>query len=74
VRVQVQADGPWQLREIGVGSHLFGTGEAIAYFGLGSGQDPVHRVEVTWPASGRRLVLEAVERDQRLVVDEGAGS
>ncbi len=70
VRVQARAEGPWQLRELGVGSHLFGQGEAAAHFGLGPGDAPVHRVEVTWPASGRRVVLEGVARGQRLVVAE----
>lgn len=74
VRVRVRAGGPWQLREIGAGSHLFGHGEAIAHFGLGEGSEPVHRVEVTWPATGDAMVLEGVPRDQRIVVEPGAGS
>jgi enediyne biosynthesis protein E4 len=74
VRVQVHAGGPWQLREMGVGSHLFGQAENAAHFGLGSGTEPVHCVEVTWPASGEQVVLHEVARDQRIVVVEGAGS
>jgi enediyne biosynthesis protein E4 len=70
----VHAGGPWQLREMGVGSHLFGQAENAAHFGLGSGTEPVHCVEVTWPASGEQVVLHEVARDQRIVVVEGAGS
>jgi enediyne biosynthesis protein E4 len=70
VRVQTHADGPWQVREIGVGSHLFGQQEAVAHFGVGEGEELLHRVEVTWPASGQGVVLEGVARDQRLVVYE----
>ena len=74
VRVQVHEGGPWQLREIGVGSHLFGQGEAVAHVGLGEGSEPVHRVEVTWPATGEQVVLEGVARDHRIVVEQGAGA
>jgi enediyne biosynthesis protein E4 len=68
VRVQVEAGGAWQVRQLGVGSHFFGQAEAVAHFGLGEGHAPVHRVEVTWPASGRQRVREGVARDQRLVL------
>jgi len=68
VRVQAQPDGPWQVRVVGVGSHLFGQEDAVAHFGLGAGAQPLHRVEVTWPASGEVTVLEQVSRDQVLVV------
>jgi hypothetical protein len=70
VRVQAVEAGPWQVRELGVGSHFFGQQEAAAHFGLGDGEAPLHRVEVTWPATGQALVLQDVARDQRLVVYE----
>ncbi|MCA9704759.1 MAG: CRTAC1 family protein [Myxococcales bacterium] len=70
VRVQATADGPWQLREIGVGSHFFGQQDALAHFGLGDDEAPLHRVEIQWPASGRHEVLTDVARNQRLVVVE----
>lgn len=58
------------MRQIGVGGHFFGQQEAMAHFGLGDGDGRLHRVEVTWPASGRRVVQHGVERDQWLVVYE----
>jgi hypothetical protein len=66
VRVQAEPGAPWQVRTIGVGSHLFGHAPAVAHFGLPPGDAPVHRVEVTWPASGQHVVLHDVSRDQRL--------
>jgi hypothetical protein len=70
VRVQAVPDGPYQVRHIGVGSHYFGQQEAAAYFGLGVGEAPVHRVEILWPASGQEQVLHDVARNQRLIVHE----
>lgn len=70
VRVQAQPEGPWQVREIGAGSHFFGQQQALAHFGLGTDPAPLHRVEVHWPASGRTEVLTDVHRDQRVVVYE----
>lgn len=70
VRVQAEPGGAWQVRELGVGSHLYGQPEVEAHFGLGDAEAPLHRVEVTWPASGQTLVLDDVARDQRLVVYE----
>ncbi len=70
VRVQVQANGPWQERHIGVGSHLFGQEDAVAHFGLGPGEAPLHRVEVMWPVTGEVDVFEDVHRDQVLLVAE----
>ena len=70
VRVQAHEGGGWQVREIGVGSHFFGQQEPLAHFGLGDDEAPLHRVEVTWPATGQQVVLEGVARDQRLVVVE----
>jgi enediyne biosynthesis protein E4 len=69
VRVQAVAGGPWQVRQIGVGSHFFGQQEFAAHFGLGDAAS-VHRVEVHWPATGQTQVLEGVARDQRLRVVE----
>ncbi|KIG12425.1 ASPIC/UnbV domain-containing protein [Enhygromyxa salina] len=75
VRVQVEPDGPWQIREVGVASHFLGEGELIQHFGLGHGfeleQDTVHRVEVEWPASGIVQGFDEVGGGQVLVVVEG---
>jgi hypothetical protein len=70
VRVQAEEGGPWQVRQIGVGSHFFGQPEPHAHFGLGDSEAPLHRVEVEWPATGQVQVIEGVERDQRLVIHE----
>jgi hypothetical protein len=75
LRVQVEPDGPWQIREVGVGSHFLGEGELIQHFGLGpsfvAGVDVVHRVEVEWPASGIVQSFDNVTGNQTLIVVEG---
>jgi hypothetical protein len=75
LRVQVEPEGPWQVREVGVGSHFLGEGELIQHFGLGPafaiGIDTVHRVEVEWPASGIVQGFDAVADGQTLHVVEG---
>ena len=70
VRVQVEPDGPWLVREVGVGSHFLGEGELVQHFGLGAAE-VAHRVEVEWPASGTFVSLDTVAADQTLVVVEG---
>jgi enediyne biosynthesis protein E4 len=70
LRVHVDADGPWQIREVGVGSHFLGEGELIQHFGITQG-DVVHRVEVEWPASGIVQTFDDVPGNQTLVVVEG---
>jgi hypothetical protein len=70
VRVQAEAGGAWQVREIGVGSHFFGQQEAVAHFGLGDGVGTVHRVEVSWPATGQVVGLDEVASNERVVVVE----
>jgi hypothetical protein len=69
VRVQAEADGAWMVREIGVGSHLMGHGEALAHFGLGD-VEQVHQVEIMWPASGKVHAIGPVDPNQILVVEE----
>lgn len=69
VRVRVDEDGPWQLREVGVGSHFLGEGELVQHFGVGPAST-IARVEVEWPASGQLQVFEDVAVGQTLVVVE----
>jgi hypothetical protein len=75
VRVQVEPDGPWQVREVGVASHFQGEGELVQHFGLGAGfevgVDVVYRVEVEWPASGILQGFDQVAGGQTLTVVEG---
>ncbi|PRP93102.1 FG-GAP repeat protein [Enhygromyxa salina] len=75
VRVQVEPDGPWQVREVGAASHFLGEGELIQHFGLGPGfdleADTVHRVEVEWPASGIVQGFDELGGGQTLLVVEG---
>ena len=66
VRVQEVEGGPVQLRTIGVGSHYSGQGEAAAYFGFEGGDEPLHRLEVTWPITGTVLEFGEVPRNQHL--------
>jgi hypothetical protein len=74
LRVQVEPDGPWQVREVGVGSHFLGESELIQHFGLGPefeiGVDTVHRVEVEFPVSGAIKGYDAVADGQTLLVLE----
>lgn len=75
IRVQVDPDGLWQVREVGVGSHFLGEGELIQHFGLGLEFNPqahvVHRVEIEWPASGIVQSFDQVAGNQTLMVVEG---
>jgi hypothetical protein len=70
LRVQVEDGGPWQVREVGVGSHFLGEGERTQHFGLGDATT-VHRVEIEWPASGILQTFDEVSADQTLLVIEG---
>lgn len=70
IRVQVEPDGPWQIREVGVGSHFLGEGELIQHFGLDA-SEVVHRVEVEWPVSGIVQSFDQVGANQTLVIVEG---
>lgn len=67
VRIQVDEDGPWQVRHVGIGSQYFGQGEAEAHFGVGPEALRVHRIEVTWP-SGATATREQVPVGQRLEI------
>ncbi|MFV8752349.1 CRTAC1 family protein [Nannocystaceae bacterium ST9] len=69
LRVQVDEAGPWQVREVGVGSHFLGEGERVQHFGL-AGAATVHRVEVEWPASGIVQTFTDVPANQTLQVVE----
>ncbi len=70
LRVQVDPDGPWQIREVGVGSHFLGEGELTQHFGL-AGAATVHRVEIEWPASGLIQSFDELPGNQTLHVLEG---
>lgn len=74
VDVTPQAGGPTQTRIVGVNSHFLGHSALAPHFGLG---DPdtlaggtIHEVTVTFPASGRSVVVRDVDPNQRLVVTE----
>ncbi|MCA9654734.1 MAG: CRTAC1 family protein [Myxococcales bacterium] len=70
VRLWVSPGDEPQLRHIGVGSHYLGHAEAAAYFGLGDGEAPVHRVELRWPATGETWVMQDLPRNQRVLAIE----
>jgi hypothetical protein len=59
-----------QVREIEAGSSFLGQSERTAHFGLGPGSDPVHRVLVYWPATGRSVEFTDVERNGTLSAEE----
>ncbi len=68
VRVQPEPEAPEQMREIGVGSHFLGQSERVAHFGVGTGGEPVARLEVTWPSLGISRTIEDVPRNSRVVI------
>lgn len=70
VTVQVEAGGPVQVRQLGVGGHFLGMSEPIAHFGLGAATQSVHELRVRWPASGAELVMHDVAPSQRIRVIE----
>ncbi len=70
IRVQIEPDGPWLVREVGVGSHFLGEGELIQHFGAFDAST-VHRVEVEWPASGIVQSFDELAVNQTLLVVEG---
>lgn len=71
VRVQAVEGGPWQIREVGVGSHFLGESELIQHFGLGPGAQTAFRVEVEWPLSGVVQGFDDVPAETSLTVVEG---
>ena len=70
VRVQTEAGGPWQTREVGSASHFLGQQPKPVHFGIPAGPDPIHEVRVYWPATDTEQVLHDVARSTALVVVE----
>ncbi|MBW2314136.1 MAG: CRTAC1 family protein [Deltaproteobacteria bacterium] len=69
VVLQLEAEGPTQLREIGADAHFLVSGEAVAHFGLGV-SDPTNRVaevRVTLP-DGTTRARFSVLRNRTLVL------
>jgi enediyne biosynthesis protein E4 len=69
-KVVVNSTDKKQLREIGSMSHFLGQSERIAHFGFGKEISSVDSVIVTWPASGKEIILEDVQTGQVLEVKE----
>lgn len=63
------ASRPWQVREVGVGSHFLAQSERIAHIGLGPGGGPIYAVEIQWP-SGQLQSFANVPRNTVLVATE----
>ena len=70
VRVRVTPGATPQVREIGASTHFMGQSEAVAHFGLGSGEAPIFEVRVEWPASGAVQVFHDVPRRSLLTAVE----
>ncbi|MCB9703043.1 MAG: CRTAC1 family protein [Myxococcales bacterium] len=70
VELEVDAGGPIQVREIGVGSHFLGEGELAAHFGVGAGVTKIHALRVRWPASGAEVTLTDLATSRRVQVVE----
>ncbi|MGD8860194.1 MAG: CRTAC1 family protein [Myxococcales bacterium] len=72
VRVTVEDGAAPMVRELRAGGSFLSQDEPVLHFGLGEGEAPVARVEVTWPNPGVRKVqvLTGVARNQVLVLDE----
>jgi len=74
VRVWEHAGSSSLLREVDGGSHYLGQSEAVAHFGLGGDGGTIDRVEVYWPATGRKSILRDVARNQEILVLEPGGA
>ena len=61
---------PVQIREVGVASHFVGQSERTLHFGLPPGSGPIHRVRITWPATGRERILNDLRRNETVSVNE----
>ena len=70
-RVEIQADGLKQIREIKAGSGLYGQNDLRATFGLG-GKTQIDLLQVRWP-SGVVDRIHNLPADQMVVVMEGEG-
>ncbi|MBM4357042.1 MAG: CRTAC1 family protein [Deltaproteobacteria bacterium] len=68
VRVTRAKGEPPQMGVVGLGSHLLGHGEPLVHFGFGHGDEPLEEVEVHWHDSGNTKVLQAVPRNQVIVI------
>jgi hypothetical protein len=68
VTVQVNPNGPAQVRLIGAATHYLGQSEPVLHFGLGSATT-AHAVEVRWP-SGEISTLGDVEADTVVTLTE----
>jgi hypothetical protein len=76
VEVTTVAGGPVLLRETsGSSSYLGQYSGRVLHVGLGANsEDPVHKVAVSWPATGRHKVFHNVQRNSVLVASEPDGS
>lgn len=70
VRVQVEPDGPWQMRLMAANSNFMGQNELAVHFGLGEKASTVHAVRVEWPVSGLVQILQGIAANQRILIEE----
>jgi hypothetical protein len=69
VRLRVDEDTRVQIRQVGVGSHLFGESELTLHFGVGDAET-IHELRIEWPTSDSVTVLEDVPTRQLLELSE----
>jgi hypothetical protein len=76
VAVTARPNEPTQTQVVGINSHFLGHSALTPHFGLGDASTlsngTVHEVRVTFPASGRQIVVRDVEPNQRLAIKEPA--
>lgn len=70
-RLQIEAGGRRQLREMRLSSGYYSSHDPRVHFGLGSART-VERLLISWP-SGKRQVLEDLTSDRLLTIDEEKG-
>ncbi len=70
VRVQATPESPVQMRELRAASNFMSQNETLAHFGFDRPVSVLHRVWVTWPASGTVSELHDVPVNQRLLLAE----
>lgn len=57
------------LRFVDGGSNFLGQNERRVHFGLGAADNPIHKLEITWP-SGRIQMVHDIPRNQVLTITE----
>jgi len=70
ITITAESSGPRQTRTVGANSYFLGHSERTVHFGLGPSSTSVSDITVTFPATGREVVLRNVPANQTIIVTE----